>query len=95
MRMVGTEVVSAALHAVDPEPDSGSHLEANGEHHLDHHGDHGENASSGSNEDLNGDGSPIPPHSTQYDSSDGAILVKIELLIPYDYAIFNFQGSSM
>lgn len=69
--MVGTDVVSAALHAADPEPDSGSHLD----HHLDSHGDHGENASSGSNEDLNGDRSPLPPHSTHYDSSDGAILV--------------------
>jgi len=57
--MVGTEVMSAALHAVVSEPDSGSHL------------DHAENASSGSNDDINGD-------STHYDSGDnGSALVSL------------------
>lgn len=60
--MAAAEAV--VLHMNEPEPDSGTQLEGS------------ENASSGSNEENNGETSPVAHAlNTNYDSSDGAIPV--------------------
>lgn len=64
LKMAAAEAV--ILHMNEPEPDSGTQLEGS------------ENASSGSNEENNGETSPVAHTlNTNYDSSDGAIPVSL------------------
>lgn len=65
MKMAAAEAV--VMHMNEPEPDSGTHLEGS------------ENASSGSNEENNGETSPVAHAlNTNYDSGDGAIPVSLK-----------------